>query len=111
MNPALRCSKVATIAIKVMSTIVLIVSKSIIVAHFPLPQIILTSSFFVLSQWPEDVREADKVAFRFLSPLDSFTSLIHARSALSIPSKLGRNSHLLPLFCLEIRNNHLERST
>jgi hypothetical protein len=43
MNPALRRSKVATIAIKVMSTIVLIVSKSIIVAHFPFPQVILTS--------------------------------------------------------------------
>jgi hypothetical protein len=40
----LRRSKVATIAInKVMSTIVLIVSKSIIVAHFPFPQVILTS--------------------------------------------------------------------
>jgi uncharacterized protein (DUF433 family) len=43
-----------------MSTIVLIVSKSIIVAHFPFPQIILTSSFFALPQWlPKGVREAD----------------------------------------------------
>jgi hypothetical protein len=64
MNPTLRRSKVATIAIKVMSTIVLIVSKSIIVARFPFPQVILTSSFFVLSQWlSKGAREADKVVF------------------------------------------------